>query len=93
MNPTSPGDIRTAAVTGDKAPYRGKRGSDRRICHPALEALLGTLPESSRAALQQLASGRTLRLAKLGADHDLYGRLVVFRTFCAPFTDTQDGPR
>jgi hypothetical protein len=33
-----------------------------------LEALLGTLPESSRAALQQLVSGRTLRLAKLGAD-------------------------
>ena len=33
---------------------------------------------------QKLASGRTVRLAKLGADHDLYGRLVVFRTFCAP---------
>ena len=46
---------------------------------PAFEALLGTLSESSRTALQQFASGRTLRLAKLGADHDLYGRLVVFR--------------
>ena len=41
--------------------------------------LLSALPESSRAALQQLTSGRTLRLAKLGADHDRYGRLVAFR--------------
>ena len=31
----------------------------------------GTLPESSHAALQQLASGQTLRLAKLGELSDL----------------------
>jgi endonuclease YncB( thermonuclease family) len=35
-------------------------------------------PEQSRAALAALAEGRTLRLAKLGADHDRYGRLVAF---------------
>ncbi len=39
----------------------------------------GTLPQPSRAALHQLVSGRTLRLAKLGADHDRYGRLVAFQ--------------
>ena len=32
----------------------------------------------SRAALQALAEGRTLRLAKLGSDRDRYGRLVAF---------------
>ena len=31
-----------------------------------------------RAVLQELAGGRTLRLQKLGADHDRYGRLVAF---------------
>jgi endonuclease YncB( thermonuclease family) len=35
-------------------------------------------PDQSRAALAALAEGRTLRLAKLGADHDRYGRLVAF---------------
>jgi endonuclease YncB( thermonuclease family) len=33
---------------------------------------------ASRAALQALAAGRALRLAKLGPDHDRYGRLVAF---------------
>jgi endonuclease YncB( thermonuclease family) len=32
----------------------------------------------SRAALQKLAAGQTLRLERLGADHDRYGRLVAF---------------
>ncbi len=32
----------------------------------------------SRAVLQQLAAGKTLRLQKLGADRDRYGRLVAF---------------
>jgi endonuclease YncB( thermonuclease family) len=35
-------------------------------------------PDQSRAPLGALAEGRTLRLAKLGADHDRYGRLVAF---------------
>ena len=40
-------------------------------CHPDVGGpVFGTLPESSRAGLQQLVSGRTRRLAKLGADHD-----------------------
>jgi hypothetical protein len=69
MNRILSADVQTASVTGDEATYRGKRGSNRPIAIPALEALLGTLSASSRAALQQLASGRTLRLAKLGADH------------------------
>ena len=34
--------------------------------------------EQSRAALQALAAGRALRLAKLGPDRDRYGRLVAF---------------
>jgi endonuclease YncB( thermonuclease family) len=34
--------------------------------------------EASRAALQALIAGRKLRLAKLGPDHDRYGRLVAF---------------
>jgi endonuclease YncB( thermonuclease family) len=33
---------------------------------------------SSRAALQSLVAGRPLRLERLGADHDRYGRLVAF---------------
>lgn len=32
----------------------------------------------SRTALQNLVAGQALRLAKLGADHDRYGRLVAF---------------
>jgi endonuclease YncB( thermonuclease family) len=35
-------------------------------------------PDQSRTALAALAEGRSLRLAKLGADHDRYGRLVAF---------------
>ena len=34
--------------------------------------------DTSRAALQRLAAGKTLRLKKLGLDHDRYGRLVAF---------------
>jgi endonuclease YncB( thermonuclease family) len=34
--------------------------------------------DGSRAALQRLVAGRELRLEKLGADHDRYGRLVAF---------------
>jgi len=34
--------------------------------------------DASRAALQRLAAGRTLRLEKLGADRDRYGRLVAY---------------
>ncbi len=34
--------------------------------------------EQSRAALQRLAVGKTLRLEKLGADRDRYGRVVAF---------------
>jgi endonuclease YncB( thermonuclease family) len=34
--------------------------------------------EQSRAALQALATGRALRLARLGPEHDRYGRLVAF---------------
>jgi endonuclease YncB( thermonuclease family) len=34
--------------------------------------------EQSRAALQRLAAGKTLRLEKLGAGQDRYGRLVAF---------------
>jgi endonuclease YncB( thermonuclease family) len=34
-------------------------------------------PDASRAGLQSLVSGQTLRLAALGADHDRYGRLVA----------------
>ena len=34
--------------------------------------------EASRAALQALVSGRRLRLERLAADHDRYGRLVAF---------------
>jgi endonuclease YncB( thermonuclease family) len=34
--------------------------------------------EAARAVLQQLAGGQTLRLAKLNADRDRYGRLVAF---------------
>lgn len=33
---------------------------------------------ASRAALRRLAMGKTLRLEKLGPDHDRYGRLVAF---------------
>ncbi len=43
----------------------GRRGFDRSL-------------RSRPAALQALAAGRELRLAKLGADHDRYGRLVAF---------------
>ena len=79
MNLISSGNVGSAPATGDKAPYRGKSGWDRQYAIPALEALLLRLPESSRAALQQLVSGRTLRLAKLGADHDRDDRLVAVR--------------
>ncbi len=34
-------------------------------------------PDASRADLQSLVSGQTLRLEALGADHDRYGRLVA----------------
>jgi endonuclease YncB( thermonuclease family) len=34
--------------------------------------------DDSRAALQRLVAGRTLRLEKLGPEHDRYGRLVAF---------------
>ena len=34
-------------------------------------------PDASRAGLQSLVSGQTLRLEALGADHDRYGRLVA----------------
>ena len=34
-------------------------------------------PDTSRAGLQSLVSGQTLRLEALGADHDRYGRLVA----------------
>jgi endonuclease YncB( thermonuclease family) len=34
--------------------------------------------EATRVALRQLVAGKTLRLAKLGPDHDRYGRLVAF---------------
>ncbi len=34
--------------------------------------------DASRAALQRLAAGKTLRLEKLDTDHDRYGRLVAF---------------
>jgi hypothetical protein len=36
MNLISSADVRMAPVIGDKAPYRGKRGSDRPICHPGV---------------------------------------------------------
>jgi endonuclease YncB( thermonuclease family) len=36
------------------------------------------VPAESRAALQKLVAGRTLRLKKLGPDHDRYGGLVAF---------------
>ncbi len=36
------------------------------------------VPEGSRAALQSLAAGHSLRLARVGAEHDRYGRLVAF---------------
>ena len=45
----------------------------RELRLPAIE-----VTEQSRAALQALAAGRELRLAKLGADHDRYGRIVAF---------------
>ena len=34
--------------------------------------------DASRAALQRFAGGQTLRLQKLGPDHDRYGRLLAF---------------
>jgi endonuclease YncB( thermonuclease family) len=34
--------------------------------------------EATRATLRQLVAGKMLRLAKLGPDHDRYGRLVAF---------------
>ncbi len=34
--------------------------------------------DTSRAALRRLAAGKTLRLEKLGLDHDRYGRLTAF---------------
>src|SRR5882724_12590638 len=42
-------------------------------------------PESSHGALETLASGRALRLERLGSDQDRYGRLVAF----AFMNDTQ----
>lgn len=36
------------------------------------------VPDDSRAALQRLVGGQTLRLERLGAEHDRYGRLVAF---------------
>lgn len=63
---------REARAAGtDKAPARRWRP-----CFCAQRA-------SSHAALQQLVSGRTLRLAKLGAEHDRYDRDRL-PAFCAP---------
>jgi endonuclease YncB( thermonuclease family) len=45
----------------------------RKLRLAAIEA-----PDQSRAALMALTDGRTLCLAKRGADHDRYGRLVAF---------------
>jgi endonuclease YncB( thermonuclease family) len=36
------------------------------------------VPDDSRAALQSLTAGHSLRLARVGAEHDRYGRLVAF---------------
>ncbi len=79
MNRISSADVRTASVTGDETRTEASAVRTDQNAIPALEDLLGTLSASSRAALQQLARGRRLRLAKLGSDHDLYGRRVVFR--------------
>ena len=48
-------------------------GDGRELRLAAIEA-----GDESRAALQALAGGATLRLARLGEDRDRYGRLVAF---------------
>jgi endonuclease YncB( thermonuclease family) len=45
------------------------------------------VPDASRTALQKLVAGKTLRLERLGADHDRYGRLVAF-AFAGEATQT-----
>ena len=48
-------------------------GDGRQLRLAAIE-----VTQQSRAALQRLVAGKTLRLERLGDDHDRYGRLVAF---------------
>jgi hypothetical protein len=57
MNLISSADVRMVPAIGDKAPYRGKRGSDRPIAIPGLEVLLwhptGVQPRRPATACQR----------------------------------------
>jgi endonuclease YncB( thermonuclease family) len=63
--------------TGTVAAVRDGRtltlGDGRVVRLAAIETAGGT-----RAALEKMAAGKELRLERLGADHDRYGRLVAF---------------
>jgi endonuclease YncB( thermonuclease family) len=67
----------TAIGTANVASVRDGRtlllADGRELRLPAIEVTY-----NSRAALQALAAGRELRLAKLGPDRDRYGRLIAF---------------
>jgi endonuclease YncB( thermonuclease family) len=64
------GSARVAAVRDGRTL---KLADGRMLRLAAIEA-----PAGSGGALQTLVDGKTLRLARLGPDHDRYGRLVAF---------------
>jgi endonuclease YncB( thermonuclease family) len=74
--------LRMAASSRQSAPRRSPRVRDGRTLllddgrEPPLAAI--EVPEGSRATLQNLAAGHSLRLAPVGAEHDRCGRLITF---------------
>src|SRR5262245_2126824 len=66
-------DLGTAVVAGIRDGRTLLLTDGRELRLAAIEA-----DDASRAALNTLAAGRTLRLEKLGPEQDRYGRVVAF---------------